>query len=946
KGDCPRNLTAARAANRPCRKPCQPRNSRCRNRKVCLCDHECGYSCIKLDNYCPEPPIIPNAQHSLMTRVNGAQAAAPYHYNDRARYVCAAGYTLVVDGNHMCHGRRGWTGTSVCARACPSSGSTEPSCGQTCITDADCSTAGTRCRCDGQCGRTCVNPNMTCGEAPVVRNATIEYTGSGVERIAHYICENGFYLASGSSSRRCGGRGTWDGSQPVCGRVTCGDPLPSIEASGGYIDQWVPGPYYVGHEFTFVCGSHQKVIGSRRRRCNNNGRWSGMPTVCVNRHQDSNVCPHPGPVNGRLITNLDFRVGKVVGFACDEGFSLVGEARQECLYFRQWSDGGSPFCVDPRYPDTSSDILAMLSRSTQRIRDTVVGPNVARFISSGHPAGHEIYFVIDLSRSIFADDIKNCVEFAVKLVERLSANATGGVDYGIVVFASDPEIILDTRRNQPPPDVVVGLLRNISLDLANIRGRIQYGTHTVAAIRLVQQMMAISYEDDTKRERKRHVFFLTDGKHNEGLDPILAVKRILRNFEDNPPEFYSVTSCKDCSSTLRPGNTAYDELLGLANNKVENFVKITDFYSLSKLLDQVTDARIDYSKCGQSGDISGVKSRARISRVLGGSRAPDRSWPWQATVTNYLSKVSKTYGSRSFLGGGTLVNNRWVITACHLFNNIAEEEMDRSVLVTLGLYRRPRAMSDRLSAVVKVFRSSRVILHSNFEYETLDFDIALIQLGQEIQQTGNRWENVVGSFGWVNYTEYIRPVCLPCGSNVVEEFLRKDASGPILSGNENDIQKCNIQGNWLRDKGRAQNLAVLTGFGYENERQPSQISSITPSLYLKQGILKLQSDARCVTATTGNRMNGILRYTPRMLCAIGANNTAEMVVDACQGDSGGPVVRQVYDPETRSSTWVQIAIVSWGWGCGQSYTLHGVPYYYPGYYTDVFSLLDWINDRI
>jgi len=43
-----RNITDAANVGRPCRKPCQPGDGRCKSDKLCLCDHECGYSCINL----------------------------------------------------------------------------------------------------------------------------------------------------------------------------------------------------------------------------------------------------------------------------------------------------------------------------------------------------------------------------------------------------------------------------------------------------------------------------------------------------------------------------------------------------------------------------------------------------------------------------------------------------------------------------------------------------------------------------------------------------------------------------------------------------------------------------------------------------------------------------------------------------------------------------------
>ena len=57
-------------------------------------------------------------------------------------------------------------------------------------------------------------------------------------------------------------------------------------------------------------------------------------------------CPHPGvPVNGRLLQERNFSVGAVVSFRCNPGYAMVGERRQTCLYFLQWSGNGAPKCI-------------------------------------------------------------------------------------------------------------------------------------------------------------------------------------------------------------------------------------------------------------------------------------------------------------------------------------------------------------------------------------------------------------------------------------------------------------------------------------------------------------------------------------------------------------------------------------------------------------------------
>lgn len=55
------------------------------------------------------------------------------------------------------------------------------------------------------------------------------------------------------------------------------------------------------------------------------------------------------------------------------------------------------------------------------------------------------------------------------------------------------------------------------------------------------------------------------------------------------------------------------------------------------------------------------------------------------------------------------------------------------------------------------------------------------------------------------------------------------------------------------------------------------------------------------------------------------------------------LINKVRNPDTGGSCWVQIGIVSWGWGCGQNYTINGKTLLFPGYYASVLSGIDWIK---
>ncbi|XP_070586496.1 serine protease 27-like [Erythrolamprus reginae] len=123
----------------------------------------------------------------------------------------------------------------------------------------------------------------------------------------------------------------------------------------------------------------------------------------------------------------------------------------------------------------------------------------------------------------------------------------------------------------------------------------------------------------------------------------------------------------------------------------------------------------------------GCKKSLISSRIVGGEPASEGSWPWQAG----LSVLNITFC------GGTLIDKKWVLTAAHCFNWIAEDFDD--IFVGLGDHQlmNPSNNSDK-------FAIQQIIIHPNFTVNDTMYDIALVELNNTVE-----------------FTKYILPVCLP-----------------------------------------------------------------------------------------------------------------------------------------------------------------------------------------
>ncbi|OCT61937.1 serine protease 27 [Xenopus laevis] len=119
-------------------------------------------------------------------------------------------------------------------------------------------------------------------------------------------------------------------------------------------------------------------------------------------------------------------------------------------------------------------------------------------------------------------------------------------------------------------------------------------------------------------------------------------------------------------------------------------------------------------------------TRKLLSRIMGGQDAQPGMWPWQVNIRSKDNRFC----------GGSLITNKWVISASHCFNSTYPPSF---YTVYLGSYKLTGSNANEIPMTVK-----RFIVHPNYTLPENGADITLVELTSD-----------------VNFTNYIQPVCLP-----------------------------------------------------------------------------------------------------------------------------------------------------------------------------------------
>ncbi|XP_075752612.1 complement factor B isoform X12 [Rhipicephalus microplus] len=537
------------------------------------------------------------------------------------------------------------------------------------------------------------------------------------------------YRLLGETTAVCLPTGSWSNRIPTCQDTYCKDPGKSklddrilFKGSARYDDCSPDGcaPETVAY---YKCAEGFELVGERTITCTENGTWTHTKPKCrpLLASQRRNGCEEPGiPDNGARYSSPSYSVGSLVKFECNRGYYMWGNDTIRCEENREWS-ARLPLCVGKFYYDSPRSVKNIITKEVGTISkrgNATVTDNkepTGRIITLNgiNPDTYYVFFLFDGSTSIGEKNFRTGISLAKAVTRKLDVNHTSH-RIGAIVFEKT------AKWGIRPED---GANEEMLLKKLDALKYTSGGTSISAALKELKENIArIRHNRALQKERaaKFAAFLITDGKANIGGDAG-------KDADELKVSFGVDVYCIGITGAVNM------EALKKIASKRENIFTMRSYDSLQWLVDELTNATVDYSVCGvsYSHDPETGLDDSMEGRILGGTEAVT-VWPWMVEIGHEDGKA---------LCGGTIIHKKFVLTAAHCMHSkdAKTEFTPRNLRLRAGLI-------DRNNKDAMKLQVERIINHVQYNRTANNFlnDIALLQLKEEI-----------------SFQRNVRPICLP-----------------------------------------------------------------------------------------------------------------------------------------------------------------------------------------
>ncbi|XP_074621721.1 CUB and sushi domain-containing protein 3-like isoform X3 [Acropora palmata] len=354
-----------KSAFRFCTKACKSHND-CKKNERCLCDGDCGMSCVRNNLKCNQLKKTKN----LIAKVSDGRS-----FGSVITYSCPPRYTLRGSSKRSCRAIGEWDGRKTrCRKFCRDPG--EITHGNRRYTSFQVGkyitywcfpgynmTGNARITCEED--RSTGNPRWssnkpicqlpTCPRPTIPRNALIDFPRKMPKNFNYnqrvlLKCMYG-YVKTSLGILACRGP-SWIGGIS-CRPKSCGSPS---EVANGRILGYL---YTFKQRVTYACDEGYQIRGPLYRQCQANGKWGGDDPSC----DVVNCGPLQRPDHGDIIQQVGTTFGNRIVFDCTgKGYEIRGSKVRTCQSDGSWS--GLPTtcelvkCDDPGTPVNGMRIVS------------------------------------------------------------------------------------------------------------------------------------------------------------------------------------------------------------------------------------------------------------------------------------------------------------------------------------------------------------------------------------------------------------------------------------------------------------------------------------------------------------------------------------------------------------------------------------------------------------